>query len=198
VFEPDQGRQYVIAYAQLGDDGLPRRWRLGITRAGGTRHDEVIYAGSSTSYPRILGAADADGDGSDEVFVKVVTHHYHSGATHEIAMFGVRERDIFRVQMDGTPSLLQVGGVSTFGEGAECRDVDLDGDPEFVLLRIDDVFGDVQRFSERVYEWRDHALHFSSRSEGRMAKTGYSDPLLYRYYSLRCFDFEPPFPYARG
>jgi predicted DNA-binding transcriptional regulator AlpA len=31
-----------------------------------------------------------------------------------------------------------------------------------------------------------------------MAKTGYSDPLLYRYYSLRCFDFEPPFPYARG
>jgi hypothetical protein len=110
----------------------------------------------------------------------------------------VRAGEFFRVRLDGAPSAFQVGGVSTFGEGAECRDVDLDGDAEFLLLRVDDVFGEVQRFSERIYEWRARSLHFVRRDEGRMAKTGYSDPLLYRYYSLRCFDFEPPFPYARG
>jgi hypothetical protein len=198
TFEPEDGPQSLILYALLDDEGFPRQWRLRMTRTDGPPVDEVIYAGSPTSYPRMLGAADANADGRDEAFAKVATHSYHSGATYDVGIFGVRDGDIYRVQIDGRPSLFQIGGVSVFGEGAECRDADLDGDPEFLLLRIDGVFGEVQRWSERVYEWSGTTLHFASRREGRMAKTGYADPLLYRYYSLRCFDFEPPFPYARG
>ncbi|HEY7876398.1 MAG TPA: hypothetical protein VIG64_14880, partial [Actinomycetota bacterium] len=189
IFSPAPRGTDLISYALVGEEGYPRRWRLRVMRPDGEWLEEPIYAGSATSYPRLLGTADANDDGSDEAFVKVATHSYHSGATHEIAIFGVRPRDIYRVQIDGRPSLFQVGGVSTFGEGVECRDVDLDGDPELVLLRIDFVFGEIQRFSERVYEWEGTGLRFSSRREGRMAKTGYNDPLLYRYYSLRCFDF---------
>jgi hypothetical protein len=198
IFERDHGSQELIVYALLDPDGFPIEWRVMLRDPDGEFVDERLPAGSATSNPSVLGAADADRDGVDEAFVRIVTHSYHSGATHEIGIFGVRRGDLFRVRADGAPLRFPVGGVSTFGEGAECRDVDLDGDAEFILLRVDYVFGETQRWSERVYEWTDRSLTFVRREEGRMAKTGYSDPLLYRYYSLRCFDFEPPFPYARG
>jgi hypothetical protein len=198
TFQRGRGSQELIVYALLDLDGFPREWRFILKARNRMVLEDPFPDGSATSYPRILGAADADRDGVDEAFVKVLTHSYHSGATHEIGIFGIQGGRIFRVRADGVPLRFPVGGVSTFGEGAECRDVDLDGDAEFLLLRIDYVFGEIQRWSERVYEWTDRSLEFARREKGRMAKTGYYDPLLYRYYSLRCFDFEPPFPYARG
>lgn len=198
TFEPGARAQRLISYALLDERGLPTEWRLRVTRDGGAPLDQRVGIGSPTSYPRVLGTADADRDGLDEAFVKVLTHLYHSGATHEVAIFGVARGRLFRVRVDAVPLRFPVGGISTFGEGAECRDIDLDGTPEFLLLRVDDAFGEFQRLSRRIYRWKDRSLEFVEREEDRMAKTGYADPLLYRYYSLRCFDFEPPFPYARG
>ncbi|MEA2432784.1 MAG: hypothetical protein QOG54_241 [Actinomycetota bacterium] len=150
------------------------------------------------SYPVIVGSEDADLDGVDEAFIKVITHLYHSGATNELAIYGFRNGRFFRVKRDGEPFVFQVGGVSVFGEGAECRDVDTDGTAEFLLLRIEGVTNDFQNVSERIYRWKNRSLIFMKRTAGVFAKTGYSDPLLFRYYSLRCFSLDPPFPYARG
>ncbi|MDQ4143811.1 MAG: hypothetical protein M3198_08750 [Actinomycetota bacterium] len=160
--------------------------------------DEVFPIGSDSSYPVVLGAVDADEDGLEEVFVKVLTHEYHAGATYEVAIFAARSNDIFRIKADGEAFSLAVGGVSTFGEGVECRDVDEDSEPELVLLRVDYVASAIQRWSERIYEWKSRSLELRARREGRFAKTGYEDPLLWRYYSLRCFSLNPPYPYTRG
>jgi hypothetical protein len=149
TFQRGRPPQELMVYALLDDGDLPREWRIGVRRANGSFLDEPLSAGSATRYPRVLGAADADDDGVDEAFVKIVTHSYHSGATHEIGIYGIQGGRFFRVRAGGAPLRFPVGGVSTFGEGAECRDVDLDGDPEFLLLRIDYVFGEQQRWSDR-------------------------------------------------
>ena len=198
TFEPEASSQTFVVYALLNADGLPRKWHFRVTSENGDYVDQEMRAGSEASYPVVLGAEDADGGGLDEAFVKILTHSYHSGKTHEVAIFGVRNGHFFRVKADGEPLVFQVGGVSVFGEGAECRDVDADGRPEFLLLYIDGVDNEVQETVERVYRWKNRALTLVRRKEGHMAKTGYSDPLLWRYYSLRCFAFEPEFPFTRG
>ena len=197
TFEEGKPLQKLSVYAFADEDGLPVEWHLHVTRDGDAI-DKPVNIGSLWSYPRVIGVADADDDGLDEAFVNVLTHTGHGGQTHELTIFGVERGRIFRVLADGVPLLFPVGGVSTFGEGAECRDVDFDGKPEFLLLRVDYVFSPVQRLSERVYKWVHRHLEFVRRNRGRMAKTGYLDPLLWRYYSLRCRDFVPPVPFSRG
>jgi hypothetical protein len=186
-FERGEPVQKLIVYAELDEQRMPLGWRVRVTRADGEPLDETFHYGSAFSYPEVLGAEDADGRGLDEAFVKVITHSYHSGKMHEVAIIGVRAGHVFSVQADGEPFTFEVGG-----------DVDADGTPEFLRLRVDGVFGDIQTWSERIYRWKDRSLVLEREKRGRFAKTGYFDPLLWRYYSLRCFTFEPPFPYARG
>lgn len=197
TFELHEEGETFIVYALVDERRLPTEWHLRVTRRSREALDEKVAIGSDASYPLVLGAEDSDGRGLDEVFVKLLTHSYHSGKTHEVGIFGIRDGHFFQVEADGVPLLFQVGGVSVFGQGAECRDVDADGTPEFLLLHIDGVVGDVQKWTERTYRWRDRSLVLVEREEGRMAKTGYQDPLLWRYYSLRCLSFEPEYPYAR-
>lgn len=197
-FEARQGIQELIVYAQVDARGMPVDWRVRVTRDSAPPLDEPFDFGSKSSYPLVLGAENADERGPEEAFVKVLTHSYHSGKTHEVAIFGVRGGHVFAVEADGAPLVFQVGGVSYFGEGAECRDVDMDGTPEFLVLRVDGVFGDVQTWSERIYEWKARSLTLEREKRGHLAKTGYHDPLLWRFYSLRCFSFDPPFPFTRG
>jgi hypothetical protein len=197
-FERRGHQATFVVYARVDGSGIPKEWRFRLDRPDDSSIDEPAPVGSRSSYPLILGSEDADGMGLDEAFVRAVTHSYHSGATFEVALFGVENGEFFRVQERGKRFAIPVGGVSVFGEGGECRDVDLDGDPELVLLRIDYVSEEVQRWSERIYEWSDRSLRLARRREGRFAKTGYNDPLVLRFYSLRCFGFEPRFPYSRG
>ncbi|MDQ4096062.1 MAG: hypothetical protein M3174_07665 [Actinomycetota bacterium] len=197
-FEPDEDAQTFIAYALVDQRRLPEEWHLRVTRDDGDHLDQRVAIGSDASYPLVLGAEDADGRGLDEAFVKVLSHSYHSGKTYEVAMFGVRKDRFFQIEADGEPLVFQIGGVSVFGQGAECRDVNADGRPEFLVLYIDGVHNEVQETVERIYSWRNRSLSLMRREEGRLVKTGYSDPLLWRYYSLRCFDFEPPYPFKRG
>lgn len=196
TFEPGEDQAKFISYASLDERALPVEWHLRVTRSSEDPLDETVQIGSAASYPVVIGSEDADRDGLDEVFVKLLTHSYHSGKTHELGIFGVDTDEFFQVRADGEPLLFQVGGVSVFGQGAECRDVDADGTPEFLLLHVDGVVNDVQEIVERIYRWRDRSLVLIERDESRMAKTGYSDPLLWRYYSFRCLDFEPPPPYV--
>jgi hypothetical protein len=197
TFEPNVPAEQLFLYALTDGEGFPTEWHFRLVS-----EDKVIdrrmFVAHLWGYPVIVGSEDADLDGVDEIFVKLVTHLYHSGATNEVGIYTFGEGRFSRVERDGEQFLFQVGGVSVFGEGAECRDVDADGDAEFLLLRIEGVSNDVQNISTRTYEWRNRELFFVRRKAGKFVKTGYSDPLLFRYYSLRCFTMDPPFPYARG
>lgn len=197
-FEETGEQGTFIVYATLDDQSLPVEWHLRLSRPSGAPLDEPVDVGSVASYPLVIGAEDADGEGLDEAFVSLLTHSYHSGKTRELGIFGVEDGRFFRVKAEGEPFLFQVGGVSVTGHGAECRDVDLDGKPEFVVLYIDGVINDTQEVNDRIYRWRDRSLGLLESRRGRMAKAGYSDPLLWRYYSFRCLGFEPPPPYTRG
>jgi hypothetical protein len=194
-FDGDGSRDSFTVYASLDATRHPTSWHAVVTRADDRTVEQILRVGSPFSYPVVLGAADADGDGRDEAFVKTRTHLYHSGLTHDVGMFILDGSRVVQVRADGRPLNFEVGGVSYLGHGAECRDVDFDGAPEFLLLRVDDVFGDVQKWTERVYKWRNRGLAFEKETRGRFAKTSYSDPLLRRFYELNCFSFDPPFPY---
>ena len=197
-FEEAGEQGTFIVYAKVDDQGHPVEWHLRLSRPSAAPLDETVDIGSAASYPQVIGAEDADGEGLDEVFVSLLTHSYHSGKTRELGIFGVEDGRFFRVEAEGEPFLFQVGGVSVTGHGAECRDVDLDGKPEFVVLYIDGVMNDFQEVNDRIYRWRERSLVLLESRRGRMAKAGYSDPLLWRYYSFRCLGFEPPPPYTRG
>jgi hypothetical protein len=151
---------------------------------------------ATATYPEVVGSVDADGRGGEEVFVKLVLHVYHSGGTREVGIFRVAEQDrLVRVRGDDGPFLFPLGGVSRYGEGAECRDVDLDGRPEFVRLRVDRVRYDVQRARETIYEWVGGTLHEARDKTYRFAKTSLVDPLLRRLYHFTCFELDPLPPY---
>jgi hypothetical protein len=145
TFETGEGLQSLIVYADLDARRFPVAWRVRVTRDADDPLDERLGYGSEFSYPEVLGAENADDIGPDEAFVKVLTHSFHSGRTHEVAILGVRDGHVFTVEADGEPLVFQVGGVSYSGWGAECRDVDLDGSPEFLVLSIDGVFGEIQK-----------------------------------------------------
>lgn len=185
----------VVAFAATNEGGEPLRWRLRLALGSGDVEVQPLGAGSTTSYPVLLGGADANGDGTDEVFAKVRTHLYHSGATHDIGIYTFDRGRLRRVESGGIPLDVPIGGVSYFGEGAECRDVDDDGVPELQLLRVDGVMEDEQRTLVRTYRWDGARVVFVHRHTGSFAKTGYDDPRLLRFYQLHCFGLDPPYPY---
>ena len=196
-FERGSTNQTLIVYARTDTARMPTEWHMRVTRDGTTPLDDVVDIGSAASYPVVVGAEDADGAGLDEAFVKVVSHTYHSGKTYELGVFGVNRGRVFQVESDGEPFVFQVGGVSVFGEGAECRDVDGDRKPEFLLFRVDGVTNYMQTWTQRTFEWKDRSLELIDRTEERFVKSGYTDPLLLRAYSFRCLTLDPPYPYAR-
>jgi hypothetical protein len=58
-----------------------------------------------------------------------------------VGIFGFDDGKIFQVTVGDAPLNFQVGAISYFSQGAECRDVDFDGKPEFVILAIDGLRG---------------------------------------------------------
>lgn len=194
-FDGDGAPDDLAVYASLDDGSLPISWRARIDLGSGETITEALKIGSVFSYPTVLGAEDADGDGADEAFLKTKTHLYHSGAIYEVGIFKLGPSRFFQVHESGSPLNFQIGAISYFSQGAECRDVDFDGKPEFVLLAVDGVINDVQKWNERIYGWRGDSLVFLQRKEGKMAKTGYNDPMLRRFYGIRCFTFDPPAPF---
>ncbi|MGI8407059.1 MAG: hypothetical protein ACR2L3_00905 [Actinomycetota bacterium] len=185
----------LSVYATLDADRFPTGWQASLSTGDNEPITQELEVGSQFSYVKILGAADPDLDGTDEAFIRTKTHLYHSGATHEVGIFGFDDGKIFQVTVEDAPLNFQVGAISYFSQGAECRDVDFDGKPEFVTLAIDGVINDVQKWTEKIYTWGKRALILSDRNEGKLAKTSYTDPLLRRFYGLRCFEFDPPAPY---
>lgn len=146
--------------------------------------------------PQLVGVTDADGDGDDEAFVNVLDHVYHGGTTSVLALFAWRDGVLAPVVDDRKqPFELPVGGVSNFGEGVECRDVDADGTPEVQLLRIDSASSARSRWIEKVYRWRGAALELIETNRGTLRRRGFTDPRVYRFYELHCGRLDPAYPF---
>ncbi|MDQ4124804.1 MAG: metallophosphoesterase family protein, partial [Actinomycetota bacterium] len=173
-----------------------RRWDLVATLASGEVVRAPLPQVDRFTNVQVVGATDADGDGDDEVFVNVGDVVYHGGSTSVLGLFALRGETLERVtDADGTPFDLPVGGVSNFGEGVECRDVDGDGAPELQLLRIDSATSARSRWIEQVYRWRGDDLALVRTTRGTLRRQGYTDPRVLRFYELHCGRLDPPYPF---
>ncbi len=148
------------------------------------------------SYPRAIGAVDADGDGVDEVFVKVYDHLYHSGASPVVGIFRMEGSRLVRVRARGQgPLEISVGGIVNFGEGLECSDMTGDGRPDLVTLRVDEATDDSPHWVKHVYAWRGTDVELVETLRGRLRVDGPTDPKIRRFYHLVCKELDPPPPY---
>ena len=136
--------------------------------------------------PRILGAADASGDGRPEAFVVVK----QGASTVNVGLFRLQRGTLRRVVVSGKGTEardgFQLGGGTTHGDGIECRDVDGDGRDELVTLHVRG-FDPEQPlgWNEEIYRWRDDGLAFWRQGEsGTISMRG--DARLKRFYQLRC------------
>jgi predicted phosphodiesterase len=176
---------------------------LSLDRDGGLRL-ELAAGGVATARlrvprftePQVVGATDVDSDGDDEAFVNVVDHVYHGGTTSVLGLFALRGERLARVaDTRGNALEIPVGGVSNFGEGVECRDVDGDGTPELQLLRIDSASSARSRWTEKVYRWRGERLELLDTNRGTLRRDGFNDPRVLRFYELHCGRLDPAFPF---
>jgi hypothetical protein len=185
----------VVVYALLDRRHLPRTWHIRglLSRAG---EQSLPLDAKSPSYRTVVGAVDADGDGRDEVFVKLFDHIYHSGASPVVTLFGVEKGRFEAVRTEeGDPLLIDVGGVSSFGRGVECDDVDGDGALELVVLGIENAVSERPRWRKFVYEWTGNRVRLEDVRQGRLEREGFTDPRVLRFYELRCRSLDPPYPY---
>ena len=179
---------HFFVFASLGADRRPRRWHVAARTNVGTIRSGLA-AGTEHSYPRVIGAADADGDGIDEVFVKVLDFLFHSGGAGVMTIFRIDPSAIARVrEASGEFFDFRVGGITRLGEGGACRDVAGDERPEFVLHRVEATNVRNTRWtrSERIYRWNGNTLTLVDRRRGTLVISDYNDPKLDPFYQLRC------------
>ena len=180
----DGGRDRFFVFARVDESRMPRAWGLRAELSSGVIARTTLRSIPSSTYPRLVRAVDADGDGGQELFVSVLDHLYHSGGTEELAIFSVESDGIEEVRIRGDgPMRIAVGGLTHFGSGARC-DV---AAQKLVVFELSDVntgrFPDV---TERVYAWKGDALELMTTRHRRLHTREYGDPRVYRYYTLRC------------
>ncbi|MDQ3914026.1 MAG: metallophosphoesterase family protein [Actinomycetota bacterium] len=176
-------------------DGAGRRRELMLELAAGPVATHPLTVDEFTR-PQLVGATDTDGDGDDEAFVNVLDHVYHGGTTSVLELFAWRGGDLVRIRhARGGAFQIPVGGVSNFGEGMECRDLDGDGTPEVQLLRIDSASSARSRWIEQVYRWRGDELELVRTKRGTLRRRGFTDPRVYRFYELHCGRLDPAYPF---
>ncbi|MGH2699909.1 MAG: hypothetical protein ACRDJL_12030 [Actinomycetota bacterium] len=177
----DGSSDRLTVYARLGDDRHPRSWRLRLQTAAGAS-DQPLDAGSRFSYPRAVGAADVDGDGRSEWFVKTLDLAGHGTSWKQLNMFVLRGDRLAIVTHEGQPLALRVGGITRMGEGVGCRDGRL------VLLRAEarNVRNTRWETSARSFELEGPETRFAERTQGRLNLSDYNDPDLNPFYQLNC------------
>lgn len=176
------GDETLSVYGLLGRNGLPESWRVRLTTPGGEVERRLPY-GTVTAYPRVAAASDLDGDGdADWWWVKVLDYASHGAPWGGVAIFVSDEASLEPVELDGEPFVVNFGGISRLGEGAECRDGSL------VVLRVEakDRANTRWSTSERTYAIEATTARLLDRREGILEIDGYSDPELHRYYRVDC------------
>ncbi|MQB01338.1 MAG: hypothetical protein GEU78_13770 [Actinobacteria bacterium] len=186
--------------ARTGPDGYPRSWVLEISLAAGRGvvAEQRWWPGSTvgrppegadwwSGYPQTVAVFDLEGDGRDEVFVKVIEHILHGGSVPDHAIFTLRRGRLVPLRgEDGEIFIVPLGGVSYFGHGMRCNDITGDGRRELVVLRVENAATSTPDWSRRFYELRGTTLVLIGRKEGTIARDGFPDPDVDLFYRLRC------------
>ncbi len=172
----------LVVYALLGDDGRPTSWRIRLQTPTGTQ-DQPLHAGNVTSYPRAVAVVDVDRDGDPDWFVKARDYTSHGAPWAGMYLFVQDEDRISLLRYKDAPLVINFGGISRRGDGAQCDGGDL------VLLRAD--ARDPQNRT-----WSTVAQRFSlegdvatllSTHNGTLHISGYNDPDLDPYYEVECY-----------
>lgn len=177
----------LTTYARLKKDRLPASWRLNL-RSADRQFDQPLNAGNPYSYPHVVGAADVNGDGRDEWWIKVTDLTSHGAPWQTLNLFAPVGRKLRPVTFEGQPLDLNVGGIARLGEGVDCHD-DL-----LIALRVEaqNVRNTRWRFSRRAFELEGHKAHFLWRHEGLLRIKDYNDPDLDAFYAVDCAGLRYP------
>ncbi len=187
------GRQdRFVVYGRLDAQRLPTAWEASALLGSGAAVAPVAIPtgsaveGQSDVYPRVVGAADADGDGRAEAFVKLTGIVYHIAVSHIAAIFDLTDGAIHQVEVRGEgPFHFFTGGTSRRGQGAVCASVD--GRPVLLVRLIQVVPPERWSWTERTYVWEHGDL-----VPGAMRRGGYpqsvsiADPRITAFFALRC------------
>lgn len=119
VVDGDANADRIIVYAApLDASGQALGWHLRIELAAGTVVTRSIAVADRSTNLAVVGAADADGDGRDEVLVLL----HRGAATDCVGLFRLAgDRHIARVQTsDGHPFAWSLGATVDAGSGGAC------------------------------------------------------------------------------
>ena len=183
-----------LVYARLGSQRRPDRGGRWPCSPSGPSRPAAVPTGQGVPdiYPRVIGAADANGDGRQEVVVKLSAILYHVGGQQIAGMYGVRNGRVRPVKIAGRGRLVfRLGGISRYGDGALCTVQD--GRPVFVVRHIEQVLPSSWRWTERPFGWQGLVLHPSSHRTGLLPVTlPVTDPRVEPFYQLRCGSIREP------
>ncbi|MEA2476385.1 MAG: hypothetical protein QOC87_584 [Actinomycetota bacterium] len=177
------GDQRLYVYAQTGSDDLPKSWRIRLVTGQRVLVDRPLHAGNVTSYPRVIAATDVDQDGDADWWVKVRDYTSHGAPWAGMNLFVGIDDSIAPLRYQGSPLVIDFGGISRRGNGAACLDGDL------VLLQAD-------AQNRLNTKWAISQVRFSisraraklvRRTRGTLVIHGYNDPDLDPYYEVRCY-----------
>ena len=178
-----------VVFGRLDGD-KPTWWWAAAILASGRRTPPVrlpagpAVGGSASVYPRVAGAAEANGEPGAEVFVQLSADLYHSAARPVDAIFGMQHGRVVPVTESGRLFTFSTDGISRFGDGARCETEG--GRHLFVLQHV--------QIEPNGWRWTTHPLAWSGlRLEpvaggrsGHLPAVTVGDPRVYRYYRLAC------------
>ena len=156
-----------LLFAELNADGTPARWRaLAVLSSRGTTPAVPVPTGQGVAsiYPRVIGAADANGDGRAEVFVKLSAILYHVGGQQIEGVFGIAGAASARSRLAGGGRFtFRAGGISRYGDGALCTTQG--GRSVFLVRHVEQVLPSSWRRTQRTFVWRGLTLRQVARAE---------------------------------
>jgi hypothetical protein len=175
-----------VVYARL-TDRRPVSWWAEALLAGSSRPTAPArlpsgrsVGGNAGVYPRVAGAAGANGAPGDEVFVQLSADIYHGAARPFVAMYAVRNGRVVPITSGGKLFVFPTSGISRFGDGARC-----DSPSVFTLTHVEiEPHGWLQ--SQHTFRWSGLELAPDSRGRERLPPVLISDPRVYRNYELIC------------
>ena len=176
-------------YARLSH-GTPVSWWARAVLGDSSRPTPAVRLPAATSvggtaaiYPRVAGAADANGLPGSEVFVQLTADLYHGAAPPIDAIYDVREGRLVPVTSGGKLFTFPTAGISRFGDGARCT-----SDRVFTLTHV--------QIEPHGWTWTDHRYVWNGTQlapvggggTGNLPVLNISDPRVSRHYELMCGD----------
>lgn len=171
----------LTVFALVNHDDKPTEWRIRLTSDAG-EVERALRAGNDFSYPRAIGAADMQGDGRPEWWIRTVDYTSHGAPWSGAQIFLSTGDSLEPLKLDGRPMVVNYGGIARLGEGARCHQGRLS------LLRAEavDRINTRWKVSKRTYSIRASRARFVRRTEGTLVIRGYNDPDLDPYYRIDC------------